>query len=95
MKKNNHSIFSETQLSFFDKEMNDAGGFDDLMIKKKAIERANGRIFIFTYQNIAQYRETHLTGVYKPLRPFFNTKVPYSFWGQLYVALKGYAGSSI
>ena len=93
MKKNQNqnnekNIFSKTQLAFFAKELKEAGSFDDLMIKKKAIERADGRTLIFTYQNIAKYRETHLIGAYKSLRPYFNTKVPYSFWTQLYIALK-------
>jgi hypothetical protein len=74
-------------LTFFAKELNEAGGFDDLMIKKKALERINGSSFIITHNNIQEYKEKYLTEKYRPLRPYFNTKIPYSFWSQLYVAL--------
>ena len=80
---------TKSQLSFFAKELQEAGGFDELMIKKKAIEKNNGKIYIFTYQDFEKYKEIHLIGVYKSLRPAFITKVPYSFWSQLYIALKG------
>jgi hypothetical protein len=93
-KQNDLTIFSKAQLSFFAKEIQEAGGFDELMITKKAIVRSDGRTEIFTYKNIPMYRATHLIGVYKSLRPFFNTKVPYSFWSQLYIAIKGNTVSS-
>ncbi|MCX6232949.1 MAG: hypothetical protein NTZ33_15575 [Bacteroidetes bacterium] len=80
---------TKTQLSFFAKELEDAGGFDELMIKKKAIEKNEGKIYTFTYKDIDKYKETHLIGVYEKLRPYFNTKVPYAFWSQLYIALRG------
>ncbi len=81
---------TKTQLKFFEDELKELGSFDDLMIKKKAIERdKNGKIYTFTYQDIQKYKETHLIGVYEKLRPYFNTKVPYAFWSQLYIALKG------
>jgi hypothetical protein len=86
--KNKQYKFSRSQLSFFAKEMNEAGGFDDLMLKKKAIEQIDGRMFIITHQDIKKYKNTFLTGIYKSLRPVFNTKVPYSFWSQIYIALK-------
>ncbi|MFA6924726.1 MAG: hypothetical protein WC223_10805 [Bacteroidales bacterium] len=86
--KNKQNIFSKTQISFFAKELQEAGSFDELMIKKKAVEESNGRVYILTYSNILLYRKIHLIGVYKLLRPYFNTKVPYSFWSQLYSALK-------
>ncbi len=85
---------TKTQLSFFAKELEEAGGFDDLMIKKKAIERNEGKIYTFTYKDIDKYKETHLIGEYEKLRPYFNTKVPYAFWSQLYIALKGGIASS-
>ena len=88
MTKNKKFIFSKVQLSFFAKELKEAGGFDDLMLKKKAIERIDGRTVITTHQDIKKYKEFFLTGVYKSLRPAYKTKVPYSFWCQLYIALK-------
>ena len=81
---------TKKQLNFFAEELEQAGSFDDLMILKKAIERdEKGKIYTFTYKNIDKYKESYLTGVYEKLRPHFNTKVPYAFWSQLYIALKG------
>ena len=80
---------TKAQLSLFSKELEEAGGFDELMIKKKAIEKNEGKIYTFTYNDIEKYKETYLTGVYKKLRPYFNTKVPYAFWSQIYITLKG------
>ena len=80
---------TKAQISFFAEELQEAGGFDELMIKKKAIEKNEGKIYTFTYKDIEKYKETYLTGVYEKLRPYFNTKVPYAFWSQLYIALKG------
>jgi hypothetical protein len=79
---------SSIQLSFFAKELQDAGGFDELMLKKKAIERINGSTMIKKYEDIRRYKRIYINGIYKPLQPYFNTKVPYAFWSQLYLALK-------
>ena len=80
---------TKTQLSFFAEELQAAGSFDDLMIQKKAIEKDNhGKIYTFTYKDIEAYKKAHLCGVYEKLRPYFNTKVPYAFWSQLYIALR-------
>jgi len=84
----NFKTFTSSQLSFFAKELKEAGGFDELMITKKALERIDGRSLIITYQNAKDYREKYLKGKYRSLRPYFNTKVPYSFWSQLYIALR-------
>jgi hypothetical protein len=75
-------------LSFFSKELVEAGGFDELMISKRALERIDGHSYIVSCQNIDGYKEEYLAGKYRPLRPYFNTKIPYAFWTQLYVALK-------
>lgn len=80
---------TKNQLAFFAEELEEAGGFDELMIAKKAIEKNEGKIYTFTYKDIEKYKETHLIGEYEKLRPYFNTKVPYAFWSQLYIALKG------
>lgn len=80
---------TKSQLSFFAEELQNAGSFDDLMIQKKAIEKDDqGKIYTFTYKDIETYKKVHLCGVYEKLRPYFNTKVPYAFWSQLYIALK-------
>lgn len=81
-------------LSFFVQELKEAGGFDELMILKKALERIDERSVILTYPNAKDYREKYLTGLYRPLRPYYNTKVPYSFWSQLYIVFKRNMGSS-
>lgn len=75
-------------LSFFTKELKDAGGFDELMILKKAMERIDDRSVIINYPNVKEYREKYLTGKYRHLRPYYKTKVPYSFWSQLYIVFK-------
>jgi hypothetical protein len=75
-------------LKFFAEELKEAGGFDELMITKKALERIDERSAIITYPNAKDYREKYLTGKYRSLRPYYKTKVPYSFWSQLYIAFK-------
>jgi hypothetical protein len=79
---------SPSTLSFFVKELKEAGGFDELMISKKALERIDERSMIITYPNAKDYREKYLTGKYRSLRPYYKTKVPYSFWSQLYIVFK-------
>jgi hypothetical protein len=87
-KKQKKVRFSKKQIDFFEKEVRNAKGFDELMIKKSALEPRNNAYAILTYENITEYKKKYLTGVYKSLRPRFRTKVPYSFWSQLYMALK-------
>ena len=88
IKNPNLKKYTSSQLSFFAKELKDSGGFDELMINKKALEKVEERYSIITYQNTKEYREKFLKGKYRSLRPYFNTKVPYSFWSQLYLAIK-------
>jgi len=73
---------------FFAKELKEAEGFDELMITKKALEKIDDRFTIISYPNAKDYKKKFLTGEYRPLRPYFNTKVPYSFWCQLFIAYK-------
>jgi hypothetical protein len=40
------------QLKFFKKEIEEAGGVDELMFKKKALKRKNKMTFIAIYKNI-------------------------------------------
>jgi hypothetical protein len=87
--KNKPIRITKAQLKLFAQELEEAGSFDNLMIKKKAIERDDyGKIYTFTYKDIEMYKDIHLCGVYEKLRPYFNTRVPYAFWSQLYVGLK-------
>lgn len=76
------------QLKFFAKEINEAGGFDELMIKKQALEPQNGAYAILTYENEDEYKKKFLIKSYRSLRHYYKTKVPYSFWSQLYMALR-------
>lgn len=72
------------QLKFFKKEIEEAGGVDELMFKKKALKRKNKMTFIAINKNIEGYRKKYLTGVYESLRSNYNTEVPYVFWGKIY-----------
>ena len=75
------------QLNFFQKEIEEAGGVDELMIKKEALERTNGTTIIAIYKDIEGYRKKHLTGVYESLATNYNTEVPYVFWSKLFEML--------
>ena len=87
-KKNKCKTYTSRQLGLFAKEINKAGSFDELMVSKEALKPKNGAYAILTYENVKDYKNKYLIGNYKSLRPYFNTKVPYSFWSQLYMALK-------
>lgn len=76
------------QLKYFKKEIEEAGGVDELMFKKGALKEHNGMRMITTYKDIEGYKEKHLIGVYKSLRNNYNTEVPYVFWSKLYELLK-------
>jgi hypothetical protein len=86
--KNKLYNFSTVHLSLFAKELKEAGGFDELMFKKKSLGTRDSGSYILTYENIDEYKERFLTGDYESLRPRYNTKVPYSFWSQLLIALR-------
>ena len=75
------------QLRQFKKEIEEAGGVDELMFKKQALKRKGGSINIAKYKDIERYKEKHLIGVYESLRPIYTTEVPYVFWSRLYVLL--------
>ena len=75
------------QLRHFKKEIEEAGGTDELMIEKEALEYAEGMTLIRIYKDIEGYKEKHLIGVYESLRPIYTTEVPYIFWNRLYVQL--------
>lgn len=87
-KKKRKLKITKPTLIFFAEEIKKAGSFDELMIKKRAVEPKNGAYAILTFDNIKEYKKKYLTGKYKSLCPYFNTKVPYSFWCQLYMAVR-------
>jgi hypothetical protein len=72
------------QLKYFQKEIEEAGGVDELMIKKEALKRTNGMTIIAIYKDVEGYRQKYLIGVYESLRTNYNTEVPYVFWGKIY-----------
>lgn len=79
--------FTSAHFEKFRKELNKAGSFDALMFKKQALKRYRGMKYIALYNDIEKYKEKHLTGVYKTLRPMYDTEMPYIFWSELYESL--------
>lgn len=78
---------SKEQLICFSRELKNAGeDFDALMLDKKALELKGNSLEIFLYKDIEDYKQKFLTGVYKPLRAYYDTEAPFIFWGQLYEA---------
>lgn len=76
------------QLKYFHQEIKEAGGFDKLMFRKKALKIKQGMTMIVAYENIDEYKEKYLTGIYGSLRSHYTTEVPYIFWCNLYIMLK-------
>ena len=74
-------------LRHFKKEIEEAGGTDELMFRKRALKRKNGMLTIVKYPDIERYKEKYLIGVYESLRPIYTTEVPYVFWSKLYAML--------
>jgi hypothetical protein len=74
-------------LEHFEKEITDAGGVDELMLKKKALKQNGESTMIATYKDIEGYKEKFISGVYESLRPFYSTEVPYVFWSLMFDAL--------
>lgn len=80
--------FTLTQLKHFKKEMDEAGGLAELMVKKEALQMKEGISVISLYPDREAYKEKYLTGVYEPLRKKYNTDVPYVFWCRMYQLLQ-------
>jgi len=81
----NRNTFPFTKAHFekFNKELKEAGSFDALMIKKKALKADLGMKYIALYSDIKEYKEKYLTGVYESLREYYDTEMPYVFWNLL------------
>lgn len=75
------------QLRQFKKEIEEAGGVDELMIKKKALKRSKGTTTIIQYKDVEGYKRKYLIGVYESLKNNYTTEVPYVFWSKLYELL--------
>jgi hypothetical protein len=86
--KSNTYPYTFDQLRFFKKEIEDAGGVDELMFKKEALKHENGMTIIVSGVNVEAYRQKHIIGIYESLRGNYTTRVPYVFWSKLYEMLK-------
>jgi hypothetical protein len=87
-KTKNHLLFTLQQLKYFENEIKEAGGVDELMLRKEALKLVKDMTMIATYKDIEGYKEKYLTGVYQSLRTHYYTEVPYVFWSKLYDALQ-------
>ncbi len=76
------------QLKQFKKEIEEAGGIDELMFKKEAFKRTNGMTVIARYKDIENYKKKYLTGIYESLQANYTTEVPYVFWSRLFQLLQ-------
>ncbi len=76
--------YTYDQLRFFKKELEEAGGVEELMLEKEAIMRTGEMTLIVTVEDIEEYKKKHLTGVYESLWFNLTTKVPYVFWSRIY-----------
>ncbi len=79
--------FTKAQLRFFRRELGKAESTDELMKQKEALKTDDSTTVIAIYKDQQEYKEKFLTGVYEPLREYYNTDVPYVFWSKLYDAL--------
>ena len=79
--------FTKKQLAALREEINEAGNFFDLMVKKKALKGKMGMKYITLLYNSQNYKQEQLTGVYEPLRSFYDTDMPFIFWNLMYQTL--------
>jgi hypothetical protein len=79
--------FTETHLARFKRELDEAGGFDELMFKKKALG-GSGTELTAMYHDIDTYKKHFLTEEYESLQEFYDTEIPYSFWSTFYETLR-------
>jgi len=81
-KKINPDIFpfNETQLTLFRRELDEAGSFDKLMIKKEALDSLGEVIYLPMFDDIETYRKKFLSGEYDSLQDFYDVEAPYHFW---------------
>lgn len=81
--------FTKEHIVKFKSELEKAGGFDKLMLRKKALKEKSGIQEVRVYQNIERYKRKYLLGVYESLRPMYDTEMPYVFWSALYEVISG------
>lgn len=85
---NKNNPYTLAQLKYFEDEIKDAGGIENLMLRKEALKIVNNMTMIAKYRDIEEYKERYLTGIYKPLRIYYRTEIPYIFWNKLLEKLK-------
>lgn len=85
--------FSITHLKKLKEEISEAGTFDELMIRKKAIHRVHRMKYIAQYKDIDRYKRKYLNGVYQTLHPMYDTDTPYIFWADMNEMLSKYEAS--
>jgi len=79
--------FTEKHFQKFRKELNKAGSFDSLMLKKGALKRQGGMKYICLINDIQEYKRRHLKGIYATLWNMYDTEMPYVFWSNMYEIL--------
>jgi hypothetical protein len=82
-----HIYFTQNHLLTLRNEIDLAGGFNRLMIQKKAISRKFGMQFIRLYNNLEKYKRKFLIGSYESLQSIYDTEMPYLFWNEMYSEL--------
>ena len=80
--------FTIAQLKYFEDEIKEAEGIENLMFRKEAFKIVKNMTMIAKCKDIEGYKEKYLTGIYKPLRIYYKTEVPYVFWSKLWVKLQ-------
>ena len=81
--------FSNEAIDQFAAELTLAGGFEKLMIQKKAIKKRRNAFVLLHYQHPYHYSHRFLTGPYADYRSVFEEiKLPYDFWLQLHLAFQ-------
>ena len=78
--------FSEKQLARFRLEIDEAGGFDDLMVAKRALS-LEGEVIQIAKTDIEKYREKFVSGDYESVKEFYDIEEPYDFWRDFYNVL--------
>ena len=87
MNDNKTFPFTMHQLIKLREELDDAGSFIELMVSKKAVTQKKDIDYVAIYNDIEKYKSTYLIGVYEPLRAFYDTEMPYTFWSEMYDVL--------
>lgn len=85
--KENTFPFSYKHLKQFKEELEEAGSFENLMVRKEAITDNESMDDVITHNDISGYKKRFLVGAYITLRPMYDTEIPYIFWNELYQTL--------